>query len=270
MSVVAMIARHVVREAVRSRVLHGATLLALGAALAAPIAGRLTAGQDVRVVKDLCLAAIHLAGLFVAVFMGIQLVAREIERRSVDVVLSKPVRRLQFILGQYAGLVATLALCLAGWAAAMYVVLVAGASWWGGDTGLAPAQPAPVVDPALLQAVFLIFVQLAVVAAAALCLSTLVSPALAVVSICGLWVIGHFSAELRNLDDVIDSPLAASLAAGLSYVLPDLASFDVKTAVVHGQPVTAAYLALTTTSGAAYILAFLVLAVAVFARRDLT
>ncbi len=268
MIVIATVARHVVRDAVRSRVLHGATLLALGLTVAAPIAGRLTAGQDVKVIKDLGLAAINLAGLFVAVFLGVQLVAREIERRTVDAVLSKPIRRHEFVLGQYGGLVATLALTLTLMAVPMYGVLGA-VEWWAGDAGFAPATAAPAVDPALLKAVFLLFVQLAVIAAAALCLSTFSSPALAAASTCGLYVVGHFSGELRHLDDVVDSRVAAALAAGLSYVLPDLASFDVKAAVVHAQPVTAGYMALTAASGAAYILAFLVLAVAVFARRDL-
>jgi len=269
MSVVATIAGHVVRDAVRSRVLHGVTLFAAGMALAAPIAGRLTAGQDLKVVKDLSLASMNLAGLFLAVSMGIRLVAREMERRTVDAVLSKPIRRHEFIVGQYAGLVATLGLALAVMTAFMYAVLGA-AAWWVPDNGFTSAPPAPAVDPAILKAVFLILVQLAVVAAASLCFSTFASPALAAVAACGFYVAGHFGAELRRLDEVVDSPLAAALAAGLSYVLPDLASFDVKTAVVHAQPVTAWYMALTTGSATAYVLAFLLLAVVVFSRRDLT
>ena len=269
MRVIAIIARHVLRDALRNRVLQGATLLALGLAVAAPIAGRLTPGQDVKVVKDLGLAAINLCGLFVAVFLGIQLVAREIERRTVDTLLSKPIRRHEFVLGQYGGLVATLALALTVMTIAMYVA-VGAAAWWQGVPGFfAPAPAAPAADPALLKAVFLIFVQVALVGAAALCLSTFSSPALAAVSTCGLYVAGHFGAELRNLDQVIDSRFATLLAAGLSYVLPDLAAFDVKAAVVHAQPVTAGYMALTAASGAAYILAFLVLALAIFTRRDL-
>ena len=268
MYVVATIARHVVRDAVRSRVLHGAALLALALAVAAPIAGRLSAGQDLKVVKDLGLAAMELAGLFVAVFMGVGLVAREIGRRTLDAVLSKPIRRCEFILGQYAGILATLALGLTVMAAALYVVLAA-AAWSGADTGFSRAASAPAADPALLKAVFLIFAQVAVLAAAALCFSTFAGPAPAAAATCGLYVSGHFSAELRNLDYVVDSPPAAAAAAWLSRVLPDLAAFDVKAAVVHGQPVTAAYMALTAGSGAAYALAFLVLAAAVFTRRDL-
>ena len=269
MSVVATIAGHVVRDAVRSRVLHGVTLFVAGMALTAPIAGRLSAGQDLKVVKDLGLAAIHLAGLLVAVSMGIRLVAWEMARRTADAVLSKPVRRHEFIVGQYVGLVATLGLALAVMTAFLYALMGA-AAWWAPETGFMPAPPAPAADPAILKAVFLILVQLAVVAAASLCFSTFASPALAAVAACALYVAGHFSAELRRLDEVVDSPLAASLAAGLSYVLPNLAAFDVKNAVVHQLPVTAWHVALTTLSGTAYILAFLVLAAAAFSRRDLT
>lgn len=268
MQVVATIAGHVVRDALRSRVLHAAVLVALGVAVTAPIAGRLTAGQDLKVVKDLCLAAMNLAGLFVAVFMGTRMLAREIERRTADLVLSKPIRRREFILGQYFGLLATLTLSLSVMAVAMYVVLVA-MTWSGGGTGSAVAPPGAAADPFLLKAVFLIFVQLSVVAAAALSFSTFSSPALAVVSTCALYAAGHFAVELRNIEDVVDSGFTASLLGWLSYVLPDLASFDVKSAVVHGQSVTAGYIALTSASGAAYILALLVLALAVFARRDL-
>ena len=266
---VSIIARQVLQDAVRNRLLRGATLLAIGVAVAAPIAGWLSAGQDVKVVKDLGLAACNACGLFVVVFLGVRLVAREIEERTVDALLSKPIRRYEFVLGQYGGLVATLALALTLTTVAMYLVL-GGAAWWRGVPGLAPAAPVPVADPALLKAVLLIFMQLAVVGAAAICLSSFSSPALAAVSACGLYVAGHFGAELRNLDELVDSRFASSLAAGLSYVVPDLAAFDVKAAVVHGQPVTAGYMALTVASGAAYILAFLVPAVAIFTRRDLS
>ena len=268
MRVICTIARQVLRDAVRNRVVHAAMLLALGLAVAAPIAGRLTPGQDVKLIKDLGLAACNLCGLFVVVFLGIRLVAREVEQRTVDTLLSKPIRRYEFVLGQYCGLAATLALALTVMTVALYVVLGA-AAWWRGVPPFAPVAPVPVADPALLKAVLLIFVQLAVVGAAALCLSTFSSPVLAAVSTCGLYVAGHFGAELRNLDEVVDSRLVTSVAAGLSYVLPDLAAFDVKAAVVHGQPVTAGYMALTAASGAAYILAFLVPALAIFTRRDL-
>lgn len=268
MFVVAAIAGHVLRDAVRGRALRGVALAALGMAAAAPLAGRLSAGQDLKVIKDLGLAAIELAGLVLAVSMGLRQVAREVERRTVDAVLSKPVRRHEFILGHYAGLVATLALALGLLTAVLYGVLAAAAGRVA-DGGFSPAS-APAVDPALLTAVFLVLAQLAVVAAAALCFSTAASPPVAAAATGGFYVAGHFGAELRRLGEVVDAPLAATLAAGLSRVLPDLASFDVKAAVVHGLPVGAGHVALTAASAAAYVAALLVLAAAAFSRRDLT
>lgn len=262
MSAVGTIVGQVVRDAARRRVLQGAILFALLAASAAPVVGRLAAGQDLKVVADFGLAATELAGLFIAVFMGVGGVAREMESRTLDAVLSKPIRRHEFILGQYAGLLAALAVGLAVMTVGLYAVLAA-ARWWGGP------GPVPPPDPALLQAVFLIFVQLAVLAAAALCFSTWAAPGPAAAATGGLYVVGHFRAELQHFETVVDAPPAVVFAAGLARLLPDLAAFDVKAAVVHGQPVGAAYMALTAGAGTAYILAFLVVAVAVFARRDL-
>ena len=267
MRAVATIAGQVVRDAVRGRVLRGAALLAIGLFAASQIASGLTAGQDVKVVKDVALGAAHLFGLFVAVFLGIRLVAAEVERRSIETMLSKPVRRYEVILGKYAGLVATLAVTLLVMAGALYGVL--GYLAWAGGPEVAAAGGRAAGDPALLKAVFLIFVQLALVAALALCLSTFSSPMLSAMATCGLYVAGHFSADLRNIHDVVDSRAAAYLAAGLSYGLPDLAAFDVKAAVVHAQPVTVGYIALTAGYGLLYIAALLVLASLIFTRRDL-
>jgi len=106
------------------------------------------------------------------------------------------------------------------------------------------------------------------VTAIALFFSTFSTPILSATLTFGLFVAGHFSADLRNFDQVVDSPTAVRLARGLYWVLPNLASFDVKAQVVHGQPVPAAYIALTIAYGAAYIAALLTAAVIIFSRRD--
>ena len=67
------------------------------------------------------------------------------------------------------------------------------------------------------------------------------------------YIVGHFSADLRNFKDAVNSPVAGALARGLYWVLPNLAQFDIKNTVVHGQPVPAGYMGLVTAYGAAYI-----------------
>ena len=130
------------------------------------------------------------------------------------------------------------------------------------------AWVAPATDPTMLKAVVLIFVELMLVTAVALFFSTFSSPFLSAGLTVGLWVIGHFNADLRNFEAVVESPAAAWLARGLYYLLPNFSAFDVKYQVVHALPVPAAYLASTAAYGAAYIALLLVAAVAVFSRRD--
>jgi ABC-type transport system involved in multi-copper enzyme maturation permease subunit len=84
----------------------------------------------------------------------------------------------------------------------------------------------------------------------------------------GLYVAGHFSTDLRSFDQVTDSAAATALARGLYWVLPNLAQFDVKSQVVHGQPVPLGYLAMTGAYAALYIAALLAGAIVIFSRRD--
>jgi ABC-type transport system involved in multi-copper enzyme maturation permease subunit len=228
--------------------------------------GQLTAGQDVKIIKDLGLAATSVFGLFIAIFIGIGLVSKEVEKRSIYSLLAKPINRPQFVLGKYAGLLLTLAVNLAVMAAALYAVLVYMS--WGASPSVVQAWERPAVDPLLLGAVFLTFVELSIVTAIALFFSTFSTPLLSAALTFGFFVAGRFSADLRNFDQAVDSPVAAGIAKALYWVLPNLASFDVRAQVVHGQPVSAGYLALMTGYGALYIGGLIVAATVIFSRRD--
>ena len=94
------------------------------------------------------------------------------------------------------------------------------------------------------------------------------SPTLAAGFTLGLTIAGHFSADLRNFEAVVDSSAVQWLTRGLYYALPNLAPFDVKTLVVHGRPVTAGYMLLTSAYGFVYITALIMLSSLVFSRRD--
>jgi ABC-type transport system involved in multi-copper enzyme maturation permease subunit len=98
--------------------------------------------------------------------------------------------------------------------------------------------------------------------------STFSTPMLSAAFTFGLFIVGHFSSDLRNFQDAVDSPAAARLARGLYWVLPNLAQFDIKADVVHGQPVPLGYLAVTAAYAACYIAMLLVISMFVFARRD--
>jgi ABC-type transport system involved in multi-copper enzyme maturation permease subunit len=256
----------VFRESVRDRVPYNLLLFAVLLISSSYLIGQLTAGQDVKIIKDLGLAATAVFGLFISIFIGIGLVSKEVERRSIYALLSKPVSRSQFIAGKYAGLVLTLAANVAVMAIALYAVL--GYMVWSAPPTIRAGWDAPGMDPALLKAVFLIFVELMLVTAIALFFSTFSTPMLSAALTFGFFIVGHFNADLKNFDKVVSSRAAAWLARGAYHVLPDLSAFDVKTEVVHGLPVSAGYLATTTAYGLVYVAGLLLAATVIFSRRD--
>ena len=266
MGVVGTVALNVFRESVRDKVLYNLVLFAVLLIGASYLLSQLTAGQDVKIIKDLGLAAMSLFGLFIAVFIGIGLVSKEVEKRSIYSLLSKPISRQQFILGKYAGLVLTLIVNLAVMTVAYYAVL--GAVAWVDGAWFRPHWEAPAMDPALLKAIAMIFLQLAIVTAVALLFSTFSSPMLAAALTFGLYVVGHFNADLRNFETVVPSKFVAFVARVLYYVLPNLASLDIKDQVVHAVPVPAGFLLLNAIYALVYVSVLLATGAFIFMRRD--
>jgi ABC-type transport system involved in multi-copper enzyme maturation permease subunit len=254
------------RESVRDKVLY--TLVAFAVLLmgASYVLGQLTAGQDLKIMKDLGLSSISIFGLFMAVFIGIGLVSKEVERKSVYGLLAKPIQRYDVVLGKFAGLVLTLTVNITIMTLALYAVL---AYVGRGESELArQAREAPLLDPALLKAVVLTLVQLMIVTAIALFFSTFSTPILSAGLTFGVYIAGYFSQDLRNFDQVVSSKAVQAFARGLYYVLPNLASFDVTSQVVHGVPVGLRYVTVTIAYGLVYIAILLTMAVTIFSRRD--
>ena len=266
MRTVWLIAGAVFKESVRDRVPYAMVVFAVLLIGASYLIGQLTAGQDMKTIKDLGLAALSIFGLFIAVFIGIGLVSKEVEKKSVFGLLSKPLSRTQFILGKYAGLVMTLAVNLGVMTIAYYAMLY----YIHATTlpGARAAWPSPAMDPRLLLAIGLIFAELMLVTALALFFSTFSSPLLATLLTAGLWVAGHFNADLRNFENVVDNPVVIAIARGAYYVLPNLAPFDVKAEVVYGMPVATRAVGFTLLYALIYITLLLTAAVTIFRRRD--
>jgi len=265
-SAIAAIALNVFRESVRDKVLYNLVLFAILLIGASYVIGQLTAGQDVKIVKDLGLSATSVFGLFIAVFIGIGLVSKEVERKSIYSLLAKPIGRSQMIAGKYAGLVLTLAVNVVIMAVALYAVLVYVS--WGVPADVQKAWDAPALDPSMLKAIALILFELMIVTAIALFFSTFSTPILSAAFTFGLFVVGHFSTDLRNFDQVVESRAAAGLARAMYWVLPNLAQFDVKSEIVHAQPVPMGYIGMTALYAAFYIGLLIVASMAIFSRRD--
>lgn len=266
MRTIALVAGAVFKESVRDRVPYSMVAFAVLLIAASYLISQLTAGQDLKIIKDLGLAAISWFGLLIAIFIGIGLVSKEVERRSVFALLSKPLTRGQFILGKYAGLVFTLLVNLSAMTAAFALVL-----FYMDAVALPEVKagwPAPAVDPRLLTGVVLTVAELMIVTALALFFSTFSSPLLSALLTFGLWVAGHFNQDLRNFEAVLNVPLVAWLARALYYLLPNLAPFNIRAEVAHGVDVPAGDVLFTLAYAAVYISILLIAAIAVFRRRD--
>src|SRR4029077_1095705 len=170
--------------------------------------------------------------------------SKEVDRRSVYPLFAKPIRRSEFILGKYAGLLLTLAVNTIVMVVALYAVLFFLSR--GVPANVQAAWDAPALDPALLEAIALIYVEIALVTAVAVFFSTYSSPMLSAVFTLGIYVAGQFNTDLKRFDEIVASPAVAAIGKACYYVLPDFARFDVKLAVVHGIPVSGTYVLLAT------------------------
>ncbi len=247
------IARNTFREAIRDRILYGLlafALLMIGSSLAL---ASLSVGQQERITKDLGLAAISLIGVLMSVFLGITLVSKEVDRRTVYTILSKPVRRHHLVVGKYVGLAATVTVNVLVMGAGL-ALLTAAYGWWHGNVAAA---------------VCLILLEMLVLTAIATLFSTFTTPTLSAMFTLGLFVLGHLSGALRDITERSGSVAVRLAGEALYRLLPNLEAFNVKGQVAHGDPVSLLEVGLATGYGTLYIAAILALAVVVFERREL-
>src|SRR5262245_10133722 len=216
------IARNAFREAVRDRVLYNLVLFVLMLIADAIFLGELSAGQEAKIIVDLGLSAMLLFGAFIAIFVGVGLVYKEIERRTLYAILCKPIGRGQFLLGKYLGLCLTL----------LVNVLVMGVG-----VSLALFYVRRGWEPLALRiwpAIFLIYIELMIVTGVALLFSTFSSPALSALLTFFVFIIGHFSADLKTLANSVASPPTRWFFRSLYYLLPNFSNYSMITQAAHG------------------------------------
>jgi len=247
------IAVNTFREAIRDRVLYSLIFFALLMIGSSALLGTLTIGEQVKVIKDLGLASISIFGLFIAIFVGIGLVYKEIERRTIYTIIAKPIQRYEFLVGKYLGLVLTLLVEVTVMALgfSIFVTLYEG-----------------FFDPALLKAILLTLFELMVVTAIAVLFSSFSTPALSGMFTLGCYVIGHLTEDLRNFGAASNNIAAERLTQFLYYLLPNLENFNVRGKVVHQIPVSGEYMAFAILYGLLYLSLLLLVATMIFQSRD--
>ena len=248
------IALNTFKEAVRDRILAVFFLFAVLLMASSTVLAWLTVGSELKIVTDVGLAAEAFFATLIAIFVGINLVYKEVDKRTIYAVLAKPVPRWLFIVGKYLGLMAVLIVAIA-----LMSFFYLGLVWWKG--GVLPLH--------LVGALMLSVFEVSVVTAIAIVFSAFVPPIEAAILTAGLWAIGHLTWGLTGLIERIPSPAAGTVIGLLYYVLPDLETFNIRSQVVHDQPVALSYYLSALIYAAAYTAAMLTLAVLIFRRRDL-
>jgi len=252
-----VIALNTFREAVRDRVLYNLLLFVFLLFGTAILFGQISVGVQKLILVNLGLAAMTFLGLAIAIFIGVGLVYKETDKRTLYTLLSKPVSRAQFILGKFLGLGLTLAVNTAlmsfGFFAALYYVRGNFES----------------VDKYLWVAIYFVFMQLLLTTAWALFFSCFSSPILSAVFTAGLFLAGSFSQDLRELAAVVQVGWVKGALSGLYYALPNFRNFNVTSAVAHGQVIPLAAVGLNTLYGLVYIGVVVAASVLIFQNRNL-
>jgi Cu-processing system permease protein len=252
-----IVALNTFREAVRDRVLYSLVFFGLLMMAAAVLVGQISIGIEDTVIVTLGLSAISMIGLLIAVFIGVALVSKEMDKYTLYALLAKPVRRWEFLLGKFGGLVLTLAVNTAAMALGLLMVM------------LYVKHSLQRSDAVVLVAVYFILLKLALVVALALLFSCFTTPLLAILFTVGLYIVGLYVQELRDMPLEVMSPAMSSFTKWLSYMLPNFENFNVMAMAAHGRAVPGALILQNTLYAVVYCTIVLTAAAAVFSRRNL-
>lgn len=244
------------REAVRDRVLYNLVLFALLLVATAPLFGEISIGLEKLILINVGLSAISIFGIIIAIFIGIGLVSKEIEKKTLYTILSRPVRRWEFIAGKYMGLLMTLVVNAAFMTAGFYLALLVFARTLGKD------------DAGLLVAVYFIILQFFIMTAITLLFSSFSSPILAAIFAFALFVIGSFAEDLRNFA-ALATGVTKWLATGAAYLVPNFSALNVISQVAHSESVSGRLILMNTLYALLYSLTATVAAILIFERRNL-
>ena len=250
------IARNTFREALRDRVLYNLVLFVLLLTGAAIFLGELSAGQEARIIVNMGLSAMLLFGAFISIFVGVGLVYKEIERRTVYAIFSKPVGRGEFLVGKYLGLCLTLMVNTAIMGAGVSLALIYVHGGW--DAAVLGIWPT----------ILLIYLELAILTAVALLFSSFSSPALSALLTFFIFIIGHFSADLKLFAASMGTTSARWLFGALYYLLPNFSHYTVITDAGHGLAPAPAAIAVAVLYAFVYITVLLAASILIFNRRN--
>lgn len=259
MNRVLALALNTFREAARNKILYSLLFFAILLILSALALGQLSLNEEVRMVRDVGLFGIDVFGVVIAIFVGINLLYKELDLKTVYTILPKPIHRWEFVLGKWLGMLITLVIQVVVMGAVLMVTLLT----QGGEPSVA-----------MVKALWLIYVNVVVVTSIAVFFSAFSSPFLSGFFTFGVFFVGRSADDLRLFGAKAGgfiktlSEVVATIVPNLHLYVPSATVVDEQRVSVHADFVTAAYMLNATAYGLAYSLFVLVAAMAIFRRRD--
>lgn len=252
MTQILAIARNTFLETIRDRILNTILVFAVILIGSSLLLGQLSAGQDIKIIKDLGLASMGFFGTVIAVFVGTSLVHKELDKRTVFVVLTKPVSRSAFLVGKLLGLVGTLTVLVAAMGLS-YLALLA-------------VLKVP-LTLGLYQAIGFSWLELIVLTSLTMVFSTFSTPVLCMLYAFAFYIIGHNAGTLKGMAMQAGAGMKQLLMA-LYYLLPNLSTFDIKNQAVYGFAASPQQVAWTIAYAGIYATLLFSIAVLIFRRRE--
>jgi Cu-processing system permease protein len=248
------IAANTFKETVRNHVLYLVLFFVVALIVLSVFVADWSVFARIQVMQDFGLATMSLAGLLLAVFIGVGMLGKEISQKTVYHVVTKPVSRVQFVCGKFAGLLTTMLLNYA----VMALFFVATISSLGGTVQLQ-----------FIYAICLIWAEMAVIISASILFSTITSPLLASGFSLVFYIAGHLN-DLLSLKLVeAKGSLYPALLTAIYYLLPNLEHFNVRDNVVYNIALPTSYYAFAVAYGVLYSALFLALSCVLFSKKDL-
>ena len=253
MNRICAVAHNTFRESIRDKVLYVLLFFAVTTILGSKVLGWISIGQDIKIIKDICLTAMSVFGTLIAIFVGANLVYKEIDKKTLYTLLAQPMKRYEFMLGKYIGLMAVIVVSLAFMTigGTFYLWLMGGA-----------------VNGVWFQAILLVSMKLTLLTAFSILLSTLVSPILGAIIVVSFYVVGHATDIFQDLPIQFKDTLAKKLLELVYYVIPNLNLFNLQSEAANNVPVANGYIVYTLIYGLAWSALLLVLACMASEGRD--
>lgn len=221
------------RESIRRKTLIAFLLFAMLIIGSSTFLTVLSPGEEIKMVKDVCLSAISFFGMLIAVFAAGVLIPVETENRTIHTILSKPMKRVTYVLGKYLGAQLTIVLNIVLMSILFLAILYLQPRRYMEEAGTTFSLTALVT----LKAMLLVYFELVVLSALALAVSTLsTSATLPVIVGIFIYIVGHSVSYLRNLSEHAASELMSTIIRLFYLILPNFSNFYLRNQLIHNDP----------------------------------